>query len=114
MDEQSADRHEDSLPESGGGDMEVAGQTVVTDETVSSSAAWAVAGHESGGDCGEEGGLRQLAKGQPAPACPRCHKPVTWRLELLAPSAAAIDPSATTAPTEPGGAPPRQGPDAAF
>lgn len=108
------ERHEDALPESGTGAMEVAGQEILTGETVSSSAAWAVTAHQQGGECGEEGKLHHLARGERAPGCPRCHQAVKWRLELMAPSAAAIDPTASEAPTEPAGPPRRQGEDAAF
>jgi predicted RNA-binding Zn-ribbon protein involved in translation (DUF1610 family) len=73
--------------------MGVPGTRVTTGETIPSSAAWALAGHERGTDCGEDGALRQLARSHEAPPCPRCGEPVIWRLDLAAPSAAAIDPT---------------------
>ena len=82
--------------------MGVPGMRVSTGEIVPSSAAWAIEVHESGNECGEERALRQLARSHEAPPCPRCGEPVTWRLEVAAPSAAAIE--TTSERTTTGGA----------
>ena len=86
--------------------MGVPGTRVMTGEVVPSSAAWAIDAHEGETECGEEGALRQLARSHEAPPCPRCGEPVTWRLHLGAPSAAAIEPASertTTGGGEPTG-----------
>lgn len=62
------------------------GTQVLSGGSIAGAGTWEIIDHAG---CDAEGTLQAFARGDTAPRCPRCGRPVTWHLTHLAPSVAA-------------------------